>query len=362
MYVTVRLRPDARAATGDASELPADLVDEAADLGVMILPMHPGIVDEQLSRYYYVELDDPSRAEDVAERLGRIRQSTAPMSSRQRAHREIGAKAPGKGETDMPRRRGENNGPRPRIERPVEPSSPAELIVVARPEAGLRARPGAIDALGAADASSLESILNAHGAAMEPLFGVPEERLLAFAADFAPGFDGPPEPGSPRALAKYYHVDAPASELNQLAKQLQAHAAVEAAYVKPPTTLAVGAIETPKATKATQKVTTLNDMQPAAGDAPPVTPDFTASQQYLDHAPTGIDARYAWTLPGGGGAGVRVIDCEWWWNLGHEDLLTNRAAWWSAAAPATRTTAPRSSARSAVTATRSGITGIARTR
>lgn len=173
--------------------------------------------------------------------------------------------------------------------------------------------------MAAADASSLESILNAHGAAMQPLFGEPEERLLARAPDAG----GPPEPGSPRALARYYHVEAEAAELDKLAKELQAHPAVEAAYVKPPTTLAVMTMAAPAANKVAEKVATLNDMQPAAEEAPAVTPDFTASQQYLDNAPTGIDARYARTLAGGGGAGVRVIDCEWSWNLAHEDLLTN---------------------------------------
>jgi hypothetical protein len=71
MYVTIRLRPDARAAE-DTSGLPADLAAEAAVLGVRILPMHPGAVDDQLNRYFYAELDDPGRAVDVAERLGRI--------------------------------------------------------------------------------------------------------------------------------------------------------------------------------------------------------------------------------------------------------------------------------------------------
>jgi hypothetical protein len=59
--------------------------------------------------------------------------------------------------------------------------------------------------------------------------------------------------------------------------------------------------------------------------APPlVTPDFTSLQGYLNAAPTGIDARYAWTLPGGRGSGVRIIDCEWGWRFGHEDLIQNQ--------------------------------------
>lgn len=46
---------------------------------------------------------------------------------------------------------------------------------------------------------------------------------------------------------------------------------------------------------------------------------FNAQQNYLDAAPTGIDARWAWTQPGGEGQGVGVVDLEQGWRLGHED-------------------------------------------
>jgi len=72
MYVTIRLRPDARTATDESSGLPADLAAEAEGLGVRIVPMHPGVVDDELSQYYYVELDDPGRAVDVADRLAHV--------------------------------------------------------------------------------------------------------------------------------------------------------------------------------------------------------------------------------------------------------------------------------------------------
>ncbi|MFL6276057.1 MAG: S8 family serine peptidase [Blastocatellia bacterium] len=44
-------------------------------------------------------------------------------------------------------------------------------------------------------------------------------------------------------------------------------------------------------------------------------------QGYLDPAPLGIDARYAWTLPGGRGENVRICDIEYNWNLTHNDLI-----------------------------------------
>ena len=47
------------------------------------------------------------------------------------------------------------------------------------------------------------------------------------------------------------------------------------------------------------------------------------NQDYLDAAPTGIDARYAWTFAGGDGAGQRVVDIERGWTFSHEDLTAH---------------------------------------
>ena len=71
MYVTIRLRhrPDP---DGHPSGVPADLAAEAADLGVEIQPMHPDTPDGDLGRYFYADLDDAGRAEDIAARLGRL--------------------------------------------------------------------------------------------------------------------------------------------------------------------------------------------------------------------------------------------------------------------------------------------------
>jgi subtilisin family serine protease len=44
-------------------------------------------------------------------------------------------------------------------------------------------------------------------------------------------------------------------------------------------------------------------------------------QGYLDPAPRGLDVRYAWTLPGGRGENVRIVDIEFNWNLDHNDLV-----------------------------------------
>jgi hypothetical protein len=50
--------------------------------------------------------------------------------------------------------------------------------------------------------------------------------------------------------------------------------------------------------------------------------DFLESfQGYLNAAPLGLDARYAWTLEGGRGENVRICDIEYSWNLTHNDLV-----------------------------------------
>lgn len=50
------------------------------------------------------------------------------------------------------------------------------------------------------------------------------------------------------------------------------------------------------------------------------TPDFSERQGYLGPAPEGIDARYAWELEGGKGAGVQVVMIATAVNLSHEQL------------------------------------------
>lgn len=52
----------------------------------------------------------------------------------------------------------------------------------------------------------------------------------------------------------------------------------------------------------------------------PADDTYSGSQGYLDAAPTGIDARWAWTQPNGEGGGIGVVDLEQGWFLAHEDL------------------------------------------
>jgi subtilisin family serine protease len=110
---------------------------------------------------------------------------------------------------------------------------------------------------------------------------------------------------SPPAGA-YYRVEAPDETLDELARTLSKHELVESAYVKPPAEPA-----------------RLNEMIAIAAE-PAATPDFSVRQGYLDAAPAGVDARFAWTLQGGRGSDVRIIDIEGAWRFDHEDLISNQ--------------------------------------
>jgi hypothetical protein len=54
--------------------------------------------------------------------------------------------------------------------------------------------------------------------------------------------------------------------------------------------------------------------------APQVGQNYESLQGYLGAAPDGLDVRYAWSLAGGRGENVRLIDVEVNWNLNHHDL------------------------------------------
>jgi hypothetical protein len=56
-------------------------------------------------------------------------------------------------------------------------------------------------------------------------------------------------------------------------------------------------------------------------ERPPSTPDFTASQLHLDPAPVGTDTEWARANePRARGAGIRIVDLEYYWTASHEDL------------------------------------------
>ncbi len=191
------------------------------------------------------------------------------------------------------------------------------LVVIAKPEAQLRARATRVESASGEDTNALNRILSQRGARLQPLFGETEERFEAKAAT-APTAEAAEET---RALQRFYTVEGPDEELDDLADRLTALPNVEGAYVTPAPQPATGVAE-PDVMELTDE--RINDMAPASAEAPPVTMDFTARQGYLGPAPAGIDAVYAATLPGGRGEGVHIIDCEGAWRFTHEDLRINQ--------------------------------------
>jgi hypothetical protein len=154
---------------------------------------------------------------------------------------------------------------------------------------------------------ALAEVLGQEGVTIHPLFSPqpstsrPLSGVENVAADLATA-----------ELERFFYVEAPDEKLDALAEKLRAATSIAAAYVKPPGEPAVepslaGEAELPR-------------MRPRQAAPRAQTPDFTTRQGYLDAAPGGIDARFAWTLPGGRGEGVIIIDCEWGWNTSHEDL------------------------------------------
>jgi hypothetical protein len=191
------------------------------------------------------------------------------------------------------------------------------LVVIARPEVEVRARGASVASAAGADVSELNRILVSSGATIRPLFGASEERVQAKAMAAMPS-----APSDELArMHLFYTVEAPDEKLDALAQQFAAAASVAGAYVTP----APQPASMPEAVVRERDVDLrlLNAMRPRE-EVAPATPDFTLRQGYLDPAPAGIDARYAWTLPGGNGAGVMIFDCEGAWRFTHEDLVQNQ--------------------------------------
>ncbi|MFJ3233189.1 S8 family peptidase [Streptomyces sp. NPDC086787] len=171
----------------------------------------------------------------------------------------------------------------------------AELIVVARPEARLRASADGVRSAAAADLSALAMFLGDEQLALEPLFGN-EERVGQSGAEGVPD------------LTLFYRVRGGRDRAEELCARMAALPGIDTAYVKP------GAVPASVA-----------DDDRRHKEGAPVTPDFTGRQGYLRPAPEGIDAQWAWQRPGGGGQDVTVIDVEGAWQLGHEDLTAKLA-------------------------------------
>ena len=189
-----------------------------------------------------------------------------------------------------------------------------ELIVMTKPVAGIAAAPSTgVATAGGPSLGDLASVLSATGAAITPLFDVEAGTATAMPATGIPTADAGVADSDLMPLGSFFRVEPKNGDMESVAASMMGLDAVVAAYVKPPAELATLDVRED-----------INVMAPAAVVAPVVTPDFTPRQIYLNAAPEGIDAKYAWTMPGGRGAGMKVVDCEWGWRFEHEDLIDNQ--------------------------------------
>ncbi|MER5306129.1 S8 family peptidase [Streptomyces lasiicapitis] len=184
-----------------------------------------------------------------------------------------------------------------------------ELIVVARPEARLRAQEQGVRSATGSDVSALNMFLGDEQLVLEPLFGS-EDRLRAAAPETT---DDVPD------LTLFYRVRGGADRAEELRARMAALPGIDTAYVKP------GAVPATLGPAGQQGGAGEPDEARRRKEGMPATADFSGRQGYLGAAPEGVDAYWAWQRLGGGGDGVTVIDVEGAWQLSHEDLSAKLA-------------------------------------
>jgi hypothetical protein len=102
----------------------------------------------------------------------------------------------------------------------------------------------------------------------------------------------------PPDFLTYFAINIPAGvEAQEVAKALSRWESVQTSYVEPPP------IEPPVVN--------------------PTDDPRSTNQGYLDPAPDGIDAEYAWGFAGGAAAGQGLVDLERGWTFSHEDLIAH---------------------------------------
>ncbi len=178
----------------------------------------------------------------------------------------------------------------------------AELIIMVNPSASYKSNRDKLTSVAGGDTSNINSLLKKYNAQITPIFGT-ETRINAMPKknrEFLASQEVYP--------SSYYYVNCN-SKKGELYHNLKNDSNVIAAYIKPPAEIAT----------IQSKIQTPIDF-----DVPSSTPNFMIQQGYLNNAPEGIDARYAWSKPGGKGDHVSVVDIEGAWQFSHEDLGTNQ--------------------------------------
>ncbi len=144
--------------------------------------------------------------------------------------------------------------------------------------------------------------------------------------EFGPGPLG--DAGEDLVFTRLYTSVSP----GELARLVETAVERDSSY-RPPRFTAWFTVEAPRGMRSEELARRLLEwdvVESARPDAPAVDPlvnaaddPLSVNQGYLDPAPAGIDAEFAWAVAGGAGAGQRVVDLEQGWTLDHEDLAVH---------------------------------------
>jgi len=174
----------------------------------------------------------------------------------------------------------------------------SELIVTTKPGVAL-------------DIAALEAKVRSAGgtrARVKPLFGDRETLMRRSEMLRSRGVTAPD-------LTGFYAITAPEAKYDEIIAALRTLRSVASVYRKPPADAPQPPAPAPPPYSCEETA-----CRPCCW-APERTPSFESRQYFLDPAPGGIDARHAWTRPGGRGQNVRIVDVEREWRFSHQDLV-----------------------------------------
>ncbi len=167
-----------------------------------------------------------------------------------------------------------------------------------------RLRNGGITSLGSDPLDGIKAVFQAHPVKqIERLFTLPEEQIEADKVDI-------------QSLSNEQLPDLNLWYRITLSKGTDAETLIDALNALPEVELAAPAL-----LPAPLPTGPSNDVQTSPLPAPLLaSPNYISQQGYLNTATNGIDAKYAWGLPGGNGKKVTIVDIEYSFNKNHEDL------------------------------------------
>ncbi|MEO6931193.1 MAG: S8 family serine peptidase, partial [Chitinophagaceae bacterium] len=190
-------------------------------------------------------------------------------------------------------------------------SLPPQVIVMLKDDTGpVLNRMNAASNDSQAPEAKLQQTLKSNGLTLVPLFGESEASVASMVAKATTSSTANP---LLKKMNSFYTLELPPqSSAQKTVEELLALDIVEAAYLKP-------AGEPPFFIESKDSPIA----KVMEGGGLPITDNLTINQTYLNAAPGGVDASFAWTIAGGRGDGVGIIDVEGGWNFSHEDLAVN---------------------------------------